>query len=366
MTNPASISSERILRTAIVGYGVAGAIFHAPLIKATPGLRIDGIVTRSEAKQAQAGQDFPGTKIFSNADELWSSAKDFDLVIIATPNKDHAEQGKSAMKAGLSVVIDKPLAVSVAECEELIAVSKKTGSLLSVFHNRRWDNDFLTVKKLIDENTLGKLTRFESRFERYRPSPRVGAWRESAAAESGGGLLFDLGSHLIDQACQLFGQPESVYAELDTRREGVRADDDCFVSLKFAGSCRAHLWMSAIAATQGPRFRLLGLNGSYEKYGLDPQEDALRKGLTPLHPGWGEEPRHKWGNLCRYEEEQRLEAPLETSKGTYESFYAMMRDALLNGGPVPVSPEDALLTMRIIETARRSAERKDPLAVAHS
>lgn len=360
------MSSKEMLNVAIVGYGLAGATFHAPLVKSTAGLKVAAVVARSQEKQERVRRDFPEAKIISDVNQLVEDAKHIDLVVIATPNKEHVPQAIQCMKAGLHVVVDKPIAVNTKECEQLIEVSQQTGTLLSVFQNRRWDNDFLTVKKLVSEGRLGKILRFESRFERYRPTARAGAWRETIGADEGGGLLFDLGSHLIDQATQLFGQPDQVYAEVEVRREGVNADDDCFVALSFPSGVKAHIWASAITASGGHRFRVLGTTGAYEKYGLDPQEDALRVGKTPLDKGWGVEAAGHFGRLTEYENGEKIERALETVPGMYQFFYEKMRDALNGTANVPVDPREALNTMRIIETARASAQRKTVLSVSHS
>lgn len=343
------------LRIALIGYGVAGSVFHAPLITATPGLSIAAIVTRSPARQQQAHQDFPTAEIFSSADQIWSQPTHFDLVVVAAPNRLHASLGIAALNAGLPVVIDKPMAGSVADAENLIATSRKTGKLLSVFQNRRWDNDFLTVQQLLKANMLGSITRFESRYDRYRPQPRANAWRELSAPEEAGGLLYDLGSHLIDQAVQLFGTPTQVYAEMERQRPGVQVDDDTFVALSFSSSIHAHLWMSVVARIIGPRIRLSGLHGTYEKWGLDPQEDALRSGLRPGTPAWGKEPAERWGHLSTDVEGLHFDGKIETLNGSYESYYALLHDALLQNGPPPVDPKDALTTLRIIAAAQQSA-----------
>src|SRR5215472_16614287 len=246
-----SIGSESNVpptRVAIIGYGLAGAVFHAPLISSTPGMTVAAIVTNNAERKEQAQRDFPKATILSSAGQIWREPNLYDLVVVATPNRSHLPLGIAAMNAGLSVVIDKPLSTSVSSAEQLIATSERTGKLLSVFQNRRWDNDFLTVRHLLDADLdlLGPITRFESRFERYRATPRQNAWREFPAPKEAGGLLFDLGSHLIDQALLLFGQPTHVYAEVDKRRPGALVDDDSFVTLYFAGGVRAHLWMSAV------------------------------------------------------------------------------------------------------------------------
>jgi scyllo-inositol 2-dehydrogenase (NADP+) len=223
-----------------------------------------------------------------------------------------------------------------------------------VFQNRRWDNDFLTLRHLLAADLLGPITRFESRFERYRPQPRPDAWREFAAPEEAGGLLYDLGSHLIDQAVQLFGEPSRVYAEVEKRRPGAQVDDDTFVALQFASGTRAHLWMSLTAPILGPRFRVSGLRGAYEKYGLDPQEPDLASGLRPGAANWGKEPRERWGHLSTDVKGLHIDTQIETLPGAYEQFYAQLRDAIISGGPVPVDPSGVLTTLRVIEAALES------------
>jgi scyllo-inositol 2-dehydrogenase (NADP+) len=357
LTHPAhSVYTADTLRVALIGYGLAGSVFHAPLIAATPGMSIAAIVTSSPIRQQQARQDFPSAEILTEVDALWSQASRYDLVVVAAPNRSHASLGIAALNAGLPVVIDKPLAASAADAEQLIATSKKTGKLLTVFQNRRWDNDFLTVRQLIAADLLGPITRFESRYERYRAQPRANAWRESATAEDAGGLLYDLGSHLIDQAAQLFGRPSQVYAEMERQRPGALVDDDTFVALTFAHGIHAHLWMSVVARIAGPRVRLSGLRGTYEKWGLDPQEDALRTGMRPGDPTWGKEPREQWGKLSTDVGGLHIEGAVETLPGSYESYYALLREALITGGPPPVNPADAALTLRIIEAAQQSAD----------
>jgi scyllo-inositol 2-dehydrogenase (NADP+) len=355
MASTSSQAAANPLRVAIIGYGLAGAVFHAPLISATPGMRVAAIVTNSQQRAAQARRNFPDVSILSSTEEIWREPTRYDLVVVATPNRAHVPLGMAALNAGLPVVIDKPLATSVADARKLIEESKRTGKLLTVFQNRRWDNDFLTARKVIESGLLGPLTRFESRYDRYRAEPRPGAWREYAEPEEGGGLLYDLGSHLIDQALLLFGKPTRVYAEMDQRRPGALVDDDTFVALQFPGGVRAHLWMSVVARIPGPRLRLLGLRGTYEKWGLDPQEDALRAGSRPGSAMWGLEPRDRWGHLSTDLNGLHFDGPIETLPGSYEQFYTLLRNALLSGSPPPVNPQDALETLRVIEAARESA-----------
>lgn len=353
------LAHDRSLRVAIIGYGLAGAVFHAPLIASTQGLEVAAIVTSDPGRRMQALRDFPRVKLYAGAEELWRDAAHYDLVVVATPNRLHVPLGVAALRAGLPTVIDKPMAACVADAQKLIEASQKAGRLLTVFHNRRWDNDFRTVRSLLDADLdlLGVVTRFESRFERYRPIPRHDAWREMGGSEEAGGLLYDLGSHLIDQALVLFGKPTRVYAEIDKRRVGVQVDDDTFVALHFASGVRAHLWMSSVVRIPGPRIRISGLRGTYEKWGLDPQEDALRTGMRPGHPDWGKEPREKWGRLSTDVSGIHIDGPVEMLAGAYEQFYTFLRVALVMGGPPPVDPLEAIDVLHVIESAQESARR---------
>ena len=342
---------EPPLRVGLIGYGLAGATFHAPLIRVRPDLQLSSIVTKDLERRARAHHDHPDAQLLSTPKELWARAADHDLIIVATPNSSHAPLAEAAIDAGLNVVVDKPLAVTSAQGRSLVEHAVARGVLLTVFQNRRWDGDFRTVRNLLDDGELGAVIRFESRFERWRPAVRAGAWREQAAPEEGGGLLYDLGSHLIDQANVLFGQPRLVYAELEQHRQGAQVDDDTFVALTYKGGVRAHLWMSAVAAAPGPRFRVLGLSGMYEKHGLDPQEEALRQGISPDRSNWGTEPPDRWGTLSDGE----ISRPIETVPGAYPEFYAHVARALREGKPPPVDPIDAVRTLEVIEAARRSA-----------
>ncbi len=343
------------LRVGIIGYGLAGSVFHAPLVAATPGMTVSAIVTGNPQRQAQARRDYPAATIYASADELFANAELLDLVVVGAPNRAHVPLGIAALETGLPVVIDKPLAPSASEAERLLATAQRAGKLLSVFQNRRWDGDFLTVRHLIAADLLGPVIRLESRFDRFRPAPRPGAWRERPEPEEAGGLLFDIDAHLIDQAMQLFGTPVSVYAEVDIRRAEARVDDDSFVALRFAGGQVAHLWASVIPRQPGPRLRVIGLRGVYEKHGLDPQEASLRAGGRPGDDGWGREPRERWGHLFTEVGGLATDGLVETLPGSYETYYALLRDALISGGQPPVDPTDSLAALRVIEAARESA-----------
>jgi scyllo-inositol 2-dehydrogenase (NADP+) len=346
------------LNVAVIGYGPAGAVFHAPLIAAEPRLRVAAVVTGSPERAAQARTEHPGVRVLPAADELFDAADEsIDLVVVAAPNDAHAGLAKAALAAGRPVVVDKPITPTAAEARELIELADQAGLMLSVFQNRRWDGDFLTARQLIEQGELGEVARFESRFERWRPEPK-GGWRETGGPAQAAGLLYDLGSHLVDQALTLFGPVVSVYAQLDARRPGIASDDDAFVALTHADGVRSHLWMSAVAAQLGPRLRVLGSRAAYVKYGLDVQEDALRAGGRPGAEGlgeqpWGTEPPESWGTYGTETDSRTV----QTEPGAYQAYYAGIAAALLDGAPVPVDPRDAVAALEVLEAARRSAEQ---------
>ncbi len=344
-------------RVGLIGYGLAGAVFHAPLIAATPGLRLEIVVTSNPERARQARDEHPGVEVVASADELWARADELDLAVVASPNRTHVPLARAALEAGLAVVVDKPLAASSADARALVDEARARGLLLSVFQNRRWDGDFLTVCRLIAEGALGDVHRFESRFERWRPMPKQG-WRERGDREEAGGLLYDLGSHLIDQALVLFGPARHVYAELDRRRPGVQVDDDAFVALTHASGVRSHLWMSAVAADDSMRMRVLGSRAAYVKSELDMQEATLRAGLLPGDPEWGREPPERWGRLGAGSEWTKV----ETEPGAWPAFYAGIAASLRDGAPPPVDAADSISVLEIIEAAQRSSA--EPAVIA--
>jgi scyllo-inositol 2-dehydrogenase (NADP+) len=341
---------ERDLRVALVGFGLGGAYFHAPLIAATPGMRLATVVTSNESRGSQARRDYPGVHVAATVQWLWDHAADHDVVVITTPNRVHGTLAMAALAAGLPVVIDKPFARTVAEARQIIHVAREKRLPVIPYHNRRWDGEYLTLRRLLDEGALGRILRFESRLERWRPELK-GGWRESGAAAEAGGLLYDLGSHLIDQALTLFGPVRAVYAELDRRRAGAEADDDVFVALTHASGVRSHLWTSAVAAHRGPRMRVLGERAAFVKQHADPQEAALRSGARPVGPDWGLEPPENRGVLT----DGAHEEPVRSEPGAYQRFYGELAATLRGAAPPPVAPEDALAGLEILEAAQRSA-----------
>jgi predicted dehydrogenase len=348
-------------RVGLLGYGLAGRVFHAPLIAACPGLQLAAVVSRDPERRAALHAAHPDATALDTPEQLWERASELDLVVVATPNRSHVPLARAALEAGLAVVVDKPFAPSAPEARALIELARVSGRSLTVFQNRRWDGDFLTVRRLLSEGALGTVHRFESRFERWVPVPRAG-WRESGVPADGGGLLFDLGAHLIDQALQLFGPVRAVYAELEGRRPGAAIDDDVFVALVHRSGTHSHLWMSKVAAQRGPRFRVLGERAAYTKYGLDGQEPAMAAGGIPGSPGWGEEPPERWGLLG----EDGAARPVPTDAGSYLRFYEDMVAALASGASVPVDPADAVAGLEVIAAARSSAARGDVVTLPAS
>ncbi|MCB5167223.1 Gfo/Idh/MocA family oxidoreductase [Streptomyces bambusae] len=350
------MSSPSPLRVGLIGYGLAGSVFHAPLVAATEGLVLDTVVTANEERRAQARAEFPDVRFAGSPEELFDRAAELDLLVIASPNKTHVPLATTALEAGLATVVDKPLAATAAEARALAALAESRGTLLSVFQNRRWDNDFLTVRSLLATGELGEVQRFESRYERWRPQLK-GGWRESGAPEEVGGLLYDLGSHVVDQALTLFGPAVRVYAETDMRRPGSETDDDTFLALTHANGVRSHLYVSATTAQLGPRFRVLGSSAGYVKYGLDPQEGALREGRRPQDgTPWGLEPEHLWGRIGSGESPLTGGGrPVPTLPGDYPAYYAAVAEALRTGGTPPVSAYEAAACLDVLEAARHSA-----------
>ncbi|HWF36857.1 MAG TPA: Gfo/Idh/MocA family oxidoreductase [Solirubrobacteraceae bacterium] len=346
------------LRAAIIGYGLAGRYFHAPLIAATDGLAVVSVVTSSPERAGQVVREHPGAQVLSSPAELWARAEDHDLVVVATPNDAHAPLAVEAIDRGLAVVVDKPLAMSSGEAEALVDHAERAAMPLTVFQNRRWDSDQLTLARLMAEDRLGTVLRYESRIERWRPAARSEAWRDATPPERGGGTLLDLGSHLVDQALVRFGPVTHVYAEVDARR-GAPSDDDAFLALRHGGGAISHLRASAITAAPGLRLRVLGTKAAFVVQELDGQEDALRSGARPDRTAdWGSEPESRWGRLVRGEESD----PVPSEPGAWPRFYALLVRALRDGDPPPVDPRDAVAVLRVLEAARASAASREVVA----
>jgi scyllo-inositol 2-dehydrogenase (NADP+) len=326
-------------------------VFHAPLIASTPGLTVRTLVTGNPQRQAEARRAHPDSRVVADPAEVFERASEHDFVVVAAPNDVHVELARRALDAGLPVVVDKPLAPTAPEARGLVDRAEELGVSLSVFMNRRWDSDQLTLRRLLDAGELGEVLRYESRLERWRPTlSEAKPWREASSAEAGGGVLLDLGSHLVDQAVELFGEVVRVYAEVEGRRGG--SDDDVFMALEHRSGVRSHLWASLFAAAPGPRLRVLGDRAAYVITDVDGQEDALRAGARPAgDSAWGVEPPERWGRLIT---ERKSEA-VPSEPGGWPLFYIGLERAVREGAPPPVDPWEAVRVLEVLDAARRSA-----------
>jgi predicted dehydrogenase len=334
------------IRTGIIGFGLSGRVFHAPFIATNPAFRLDLVATGNAERAADARSQHPGVEVVETPNALLDRAGDLDLVILASPAHVHLEQGLAAFAAGAHIVIDKPFVPTVVDAKNLIAAADKAERTLTVFQNRRWDGDFLTVKRLLQDGTLGTVHRFESTFERWS-GPNRDRWQDTTTIAQGAGITYDLGSHLVDQALQLFGPATVEAAELRIVREGSVSDDDAFISLLHANGLRSHLTLSRAAGQSGPRFRVLGSGSAYTVYGLDGQEPALKEQRWPGSAGYGVTPESDWGLLGVADDL----APVRTEDGRYPDFYAGVAASILDGTPPIVDPRDAIEVVRILERA---------------
>ena len=349
----------RALRVALAGYGLAGASFHAPLIAAADGLELTAVVTRDPVRRRRLAGDHPQAVA---VDALEDALDDVDVVVVASPNRFHVPLAQAAIAAGRHVVVDKPLAVTAAQARQLAQAAQAAGVVLAPFHNRRWDDDFLTLRRTVQEGRLGRVLRVESRFDRWRPAVREGAWREAGDPADGGGLLLDLGSHLVDQAVQLLGPVTTVYAELDVRRPGAVVEDDVFVALAHTGGARSHLWAGVHAADGPPRFRVLGDQGAFVSHGLDQQETALRAGASPADPGFGRRDPDAVGGAS-FHHGSGTPVPIMLEAGRWTAFYPAVVAAIRDGGAPPVTAGEAVAVLDVLEAARDSAARGVVVAV---
>ncbi len=331
----------------LVGYGLGGSVFHAPLIGAEPRLRLSAVVT---SRRDQVSKQLPGVAVVATVDELLSDAQ-IEAVVVTSPSATHFEIARAALRAGKHVVVDKPFAATVAEADELIELAASQELRLSVFQNRRWDGDFLTLKRSLADGLLGDVYLFESRYDRFTPQVKPG-WKEVAGP--GVGILYNLGTHLIDQAIQLFGMPQAVIADAFPQREGAVADDYFHLILEY-GRNRAILHASALVCSPGPRFAVHGKGGSFTKYGMDVQEDALCAGKRPGDAEWGLELPGTYGELVSADKSRRK---IPTLAGAYERYYEGFAAALLDGASVPVDPADSRNGLMIIEAALRSVKER--------
>jgi predicted dehydrogenase len=339
--------TERRIKTAIIGFGLSGKVFHAPFLHTHPGFSLAKVV----ARHGQAAKDlYPEVKIVRDYKELLRDDS-LDLVVITTPNIYHFDQAKDLLMAGKHIVVEKPMTPTSAEADELMSIAEKVGKKIFVFQNRRWDGDFMTVQQVVYQGYLGELLEYEAHFDRFAPGPRRSAWRDEPLPA--GGVLFDLGSHLIDQALVLFGLPHSVFADIRWQRPESRVDDWFEVNLYY-NRLKVTLKASVFVKEPGPRYILHGTRGSFIKYGIDPQEEMLKEGLMPDLAGWGREEPDYWGILNADMHGQQFYGTIETEPGNYMGFYNNVYDVITKGAEQAVRPEEARNVIRIIELAFES------------
>ena len=342
------------LNVALLGYGLAGRVFHAPLVSATPGLHLHTVVSSDAAKVASG---HPQTRVVADPGEVFADP-DIALVVVATPNDTHAPLALAALAAGKHVVVDKPFALDIAQAEAMIEAAGRAARVLSVFHNRRWDADFLALRALLQAGRLGKVAELHSHFDRFRPQV-PDRWRDREGP--GSGLWYDLGPHLVDQVLQLFGMPLAVDADLVLQREGAQAIDYFHVQLRYP-HLRAILHAGALVPGHGLRFAVHGTGGSWIKHGLDPQEDALRDGAMPTAADWGHDARP--GVLLQVAGDSSVhETPGPAPAGDYPAYYARLRDAIVEGTPPPVTASEALQVMEIIEAGIASSQQRREMPI---
>ncbi|MEL3972498.1 oxidoreductase [Rossellomorea oryzaecorticis] len=337
------------INVGLAGYGFSGQSFHRPLLQHSNDYQIHTVMSSNKEK---VQEDLAGVSVVPTLDELLQ--EDIELVVITTPNHLHYDMIKQSLAAGKHVVVEKPFVTKSKEGEELIQLAEEKSLLLSVFHNRRWDADFLTIRKLMESKQLGEVTTYEAHFDRYRPAVKD-RWKENKI--DGGGVLYDLGAHLIDQALYLFGKPKWVFADVFSQRDPEKAEDYFQITLGYENT-RIGLYSRSIVLDPGPRYQVHGRKGSFVKYGMDRQEADLKEGLDPYSKSWGKEDKENWGTLTLVEGEKVNTIKLPSEKGDYTQYYRGIHQAIRNNQSSPVPPEEALDVIRIIEACKKSAEEK--------
>jgi scyllo-inositol 2-dehydrogenase (NADP+) len=341
----------------LIGFGLAGRSFHAPVIRAVPGLRLAAILQRSGN---EAAAQYPDARIVRTLDELLA-IKEIRLVVIATPNDSHFPLAKQCLAAGRDVLVDKPFTTTLDEAIALVQFAKQQNRLLTVYQNRRYDGDFQAILELVARGALGRIVRFESNYDRFRPQLKPNAWRERSGP--GTGIFFDLAPHLIDHALMLFGLPLALTADIRMEREGAVADDAFDLAFHYPRGLRADLRSSILAAVTRPRFLLHGTQGAFVKQSFDPQESNLRRGYIPTDAAWGAEPEENWGLLTLTENGTLTQRRVPSVNCDYRDFYANLRDAILGKAKLAVTPEWALDVMRLLELARQSSNERRTVSV---
>lgn len=343
------MANQRI-RVGIAGFGMSGKIFQAPFLNADERFEIKKVYERSTERSKE---EYPYIEVVHSFEELLT--EEIDLVIISTPNQQHVPMARQAIEAGKSVIVEKPMAATAKEAEELCKLAKKKGVLLSVYQNRRFDGDFLTVKQLIETGALGEVLDYETHYDRFVQGASSKRWK--AEGGTGVGLLYDLGVHIIDQAYSLFGMPEEVYADFRKQRsESVTSDN--FEVILYYKNVKAILSAGEVVVMQGPHYVVNGRKGTYIKYGMDVQEKALLAGERPPMQGWGAEVQAHYGSLYRVGEDGIKEEKIQTITGDYGKYYDNIYQVMTRGAELFVKPEQAVEVLKIIEAAQRSQREK--------
>jgi predicted dehydrogenase len=342
---------DKIIQVAIIGFGLSGRVFHAPFLHVHPGFAIRKVVERNTSKSKEF---YPYVEVVKDYKNVLRDPE-IDLVVICAPNSLHHALVTESLLAGKHVIIEKPFTPTSAEAEQLISLTVSTGQKLFVYQNRRWDGDFLTIKNILQNNYLGDIKEYEAHFDRYRPVYNAASWKDENVPASG--ILYDLGSHLIDQALQLFGKPQCIFADIRRQRNGSPVDDYFDVQLFYDGF-KAILKAGMIVKIPGPRYIIHGNKGSFVKYGIDPQEAALKNGLMPGQKDWGKEPVEDYGHLTGEIDGNPFDGKIPTFAGDYSGFYENVFQVLINGKDMAVKPEEARDIIRVIELAYESAEKK--------
>ena len=344
-----------MIDAAVVGFGLGGRAFQAPIIHTVPGLRLAAIVQR-HGNEAQ--ETYPDAKIVRSLDELLA-VKSISLIAISTPNETHFPFAKKCLEEGRHVVVDKPFTTTQAEARELVEIARRNDRVLTVYQERRCDGDFRTVQELVASGTLGKIVRFETAFDRCRPQVREDSWKEEP--KLGSGVFFDLAPHLIDQTLQLFGPPESLLADIRIERENSRTADAFDLTFYYQDALRAILAQSMLAPDPRPHYRLQGTRGVYVKHALDPQEALLRAGHPAGGDDWGVEPEKDFGTMTLWTDGELTQQKVPTLRGDYRDFYAQIRDAILGKAKPPVTTDQALQLMYTLELCEESSRKRMPL-----
>lgn len=339
------------IKTAIASFGMSGLVFHGPFLKTNPGFEVVSILERTKSVSQLM---FPNAKIVRNYDEILND-QEIELVIVNTPDEFHYDMAVAALNAGKHIVVEKPVTLRSGEAMELLKLSVEKQKVFTVFQNRRWDNDFLTVKNILAGGKLGRLIEFESHYDRYRTTITPDTWKEEAGEFAG--VLYNLGSHMVDQVFVLFGKPNAVTAHLKTVRNGGFVSDYYDVRLEFEGFS-AILKCSYLVHTSGPRYMIHGENGSFFKFGIDPQEELLKNGNLPVGEEWGNEPPQFWGTLYFTKNGKSSEEKIETVAGNYHGFYNNVFEAIRNGDELLVKPEEAIEVLKILEACVISNKEK--------